>query len=122
MTAGIAVHPSLPGEYQWDRFVLSADEEKPSGGNAVFRAGLEGIVSRLISLRAGYERTGKNDSGPGLSFGLGFWSDFQPVDVENEFTNYRRDPAKPFLLEIDYAYIMEDVFKSLHRVTLTFHF
>ncbi|HRY30480.1 MAG TPA: PorV/PorQ family protein [Elusimicrobiota bacterium] len=119
LRGGVAYHP-VETENQWlERMTVSADVEKPVDQDWKVRGGGEYVLSRMLSVRAGYEQMRDLDSS-GISFGLGLWTDFKKM--EKEEGDYRRNTESRVVMEVDYAYLMRDVFDDLHRVTLSLHF
>ena len=69
-------------------------------------------------------------SGAGFSFGLGIWTDFRKLErkkkrdrnARREAWQLDRNQKGPVILELDYAYLVRDIFDDLQRITLSFKF
>lgn len=120
---GTAYHATHSQDAILSRLLASADVEKPSDQDMILAAGVEYTLSRLMTLRGGYRFTQDNTTDKGFSLGLGVWTDFKG-EGEDWYKGEIKDRSSDarFTMEVDYAYLMRDIFSDLHRLSLTFRF
>jgi hypothetical protein len=125
---GVAWHPQESSVAHLDRFTIALDGEKSNDQDPKVMGGVECLLTTFLTLRAGYEHTADGAVGQGMTFGLGMWTDFTKISrsfeyvEESKVLDYKRSTDSPYGLELDYAYLMRDVFDDLHRLTLSFQF
>lgn len=123
---GIAYKPSEIFEGRLKGLTAAVDMEKSRDMDAKVRVGGEYLFSRVFSVRAGYEQMKDLGSAAGYALGLGYWTDFAKEEeresLKSENSKSREDSEGRFTLEVDYAYLMRDLFDNLHRITLSFKF
>jgi hypothetical protein len=120
---GVAYNPQNTNVPYLDRLTAALDLQKTKDQDFQAMAGFDFVLNRMLSLRTGYAYSKDTEALSGLSFGLGVWTDFQKIDfTEDDDKTHKRDTDSRMTLEIDYAYLMRDVFSDLHRLSLTLHF